>query len=73
MLEAVLSSCRAAVGLGLRPKDLQELSVIAPGLASDFRFTEILEGDPPLVSAVPTKLLVDVYPDIRTRLVQVDR
>jgi tetratricopeptide (TPR) repeat protein len=73
MLEGVLSSCRAAIAFGLPPGNLQELSIVAPRLESVSAFGDILKSDPSPVSAVPTKWLVDVYPDIRTRLLPVER
>jgi hypothetical protein len=73
MLERVLSSCRAAVAFGLPPDDLRELSLIAPRLEDDLRFAELLKSDPRPVAAVPTRSWVDIYPDIRTRLLSAAR
>jgi len=74
MLEGVLSSCRAAVELGLPPGDLQNLLTIAPRLETDDTgFSEIVKGKPHPVSVVPTKPWVDVYTDVRTRLLSAAR
>jgi len=67
-LEKAWSFCQAAVELHLPPVRLKELPVLAPRLGQDPRFQRLLKQAPAATQPIPANLLVDVFPDIRDRL-----
>ena len=68
LLELALQASQAAISLHLPPQKLRSLAALAPELGENPRFQQLLNSDPPTVAAVPTRPLVDIYPDIRQRL-----
>jgi tetratricopeptide (TPR) repeat protein len=73
LLEKAWKSCLAAVELHLSPNRLSVVATLAPKLGQDPRFQKLLKESPKLPEAAPAKPLADVYPDIRDRLLGIDR
>jgi tetratricopeptide (TPR) repeat protein len=68
LFQQVLTACQTAIEQHLAPKKLNELLVFVPELADEPRFQQLVESDPPSVAAIPSRPVVDIFPDIRNRL-----
>jgi eukaryotic-like serine/threonine-protein kinase len=73
LFQQVLTACQTAIELHLAPEKLKELADkelagLVPELAAEPRFQELVKGDPPPVAAIPSRPVVDIFPDIRNRL-----
>ena len=73
LLEKAWKSCQAAVKLHLSPGRLDEVAMLAPKLGQDPRFQKLRKASPASVAAAPAKRLADVYPDILSSLLGINR
>jgi len=65
--EKAWMACQAAVYRYHLPPE--KLATLAPKMGQDLRFQQLLKSRPGLAAPPPAPLLVDLYPDIRERLV----
>jgi tetratricopeptide (TPR) repeat protein len=72
-IEKALGSCEEAHKLGKSPGDLADLAASVPRLKECARFQKLLEPKTDAPNPIRPKLLIDPYPDIRSRLIGVRR